>query len=314
MSRNLYLGADLLPLAIYGKDPAQTTNFSKTVSWVWGNVQKTNWNVRVRGLARELKQKRPDLVGLQEAALWQKSRTANGVPNQPVYDFLKSLIAEARRQGVTYRLLAVQDEFDFTVPSSLGYRLRFIQRDAVLIRTNSPLRPGKIYKGRYSETFKVDTPVGVADSRRGWIAVDLRTKGGKLFRFLNTHLEAYGDGIRAAQAAQLMQTGARTSLPLVMVGDMNSDPRSTGAAGDAFRALQTGGLTSVFSAPVATSGQDDMLRNNPSQLQDWIDHILVRGSGWKTLSTGVVGNQTSEMIGGLWPSDHAGVLARLRLG
>ena len=313
MSRNLYLGADLMPLAIYGKDPAQVGNFSKTVSWVWGNVGKTGWNTRVRGLAKELKTKRPDLVGVQEAALWLKSTTPTGKPKKVVYDYLASLLREAKRQGITYRVVGYQNEFDFTVPTSLGYRLRFVQRDAILARTNTPWKLGRATKAHYRETFKVDTPVGTANSLRGWLAANGTGPHGQKFRFVTTHLEAYGDAIRNTQAGELVASGLRTSLPTILVGDMNSDPGELGASGDAYRTLVSGGMNDAFGTPVPTDGQDGMLRNPTSQLSHWIDHIMTRGA-WTPTGTWTVGDQPGDRVGGLWPSDHAGILARLQLG
>jgi hypothetical protein len=52
--------------------------------------------------------------------------------------------------------------------------------------------------------------------------------------------------------------------------------------------------------------------NNPSTLKQWIDHIVVRPKA-QVLKQLVVGNKLTDMIGGLWPSDHAGIVAKLRL-
>lgn len=314
MSRNLYLGADLIPLALYGKNPAMTALFSKGAGRVWNNVQKTAWPVRVKGLAKELAAQKPDLVGLQEAALWQKSITPNGAPNKTVYDYLQSLVAETAKLGVRYRALAAQDEFDFTAPTNLGFKIRFTQRDAILIRVGSPLTSTHISRGRYSETFKVDTPVGTANSRRGWIAANLKTSDNKTFRFVTTHLEAYGDGIRNSQAAELLTTGLADTGPTILVGDLNSDPGKSDASGDAYRTLTGGGMQDAFPSRVATDGQDGNLKNPTSKLSAWLDHIMTRGMGWSTLSVALTGNRTSDRVGGLWPSDHAGVVAILRLG
>jgi endonuclease/exonuclease/phosphatase family metal-dependent hydrolase len=49
-----------------------------------------------------------------------------------------------------------------------------------------------------------------------------------------------------------------------------------------------------------------------SKLLRNIDHIMSRPS-LKTVRTKAVGNRTQDRISGLWPSDHAGTVATLRL-
>ena len=65
-----------------------------------------------------------------------------------------------------------------------------------------------------------------------------------MFRFVDTHLEAFGDpAIREAQAKELIKRGgpARSNLPVLLVGDLNSDDNTVSATnGDrkAYNALQ----------------------------------------------------------------------------
>ena len=50
-----------------------------------------------------------------------------------------------------------------------------------------------------------------------------RTLGKRKFRFVNTHLEAFGDTkIREAQAKELMAGPLKTKTQVVLVGDLNS--------------------------------------------------------------------------------------------
>lgn len=316
MSRNLYLGADLIPLAV----ASSREDFEQKAGAVWQVVQDTNFPLRAVALAKELKATKPDLVGLQEAALWRKG--ADGVKDgsatpatEVVYDFTKTLIAEAARLGVRYKVVVVQDEFDFEAPIDKGYDIRLTQQDAILVRRGSKVKIRKTLTGRYTESFKVPTQVGEADSRRGWVAADATVRG-KAFRFVNTHLEAYGGDIRDAQAKELVgSTGPLVSkrARAILVGDVNSDPRDPEPDSLAYNTIAGAGFKNVFGKRFpATSGQNERVNNPVSELARHIDVIMTRPK-MKVLKRRVVGNKPSNRIQGLWPSDHAGVVAKLRI-
>lgn len=312
MSRNLYLGADLIGLGVYGSDPANLPAFKKAASGVWSTVEETDFPKRARGLARELKKEKPDVVGLQESALWRKSETPGGKPNKVVYDFTKTLLREAKRQGVEYRVVKSQDEFDFTAPTDSGFQVRFTQRDVLLLRVKARLKVSAVTAGRYSQIFSLPTPAGEANSRRGYVVASFTNRQGDRVRIANTHLEAYGDEIRTAQAKQLAGALDGSKIPLVVMGDLNSDPSKDGAQAEAAKALLQIGTSSAFPAPVPTCCQAEKLNNQTSELSQWIDHILIRDLS--ATGQGVTGNKSSDRIGGLWPSDHAGVWAKLSIG
>ena len=87
------------------------------------------------------------------------------------------------------------------------------------------------------------------DVTRGWTSVDAKVRNAPKIRFVNTHLEAFdnqpsnhtnqgtdvGNGVvRWAQAKELIATGgpATGSLPVILVGDLNSDVRTPIKPGD----------------------------------------------------------------------------------
>jgi endonuclease/exonuclease/phosphatase family metal-dependent hydrolase len=73
------------------------------------NVDATNFNTRAVSLAKEIKVKRPDLVGLQEAALWRRQFPSDATPlnpaglraSTPTYDFIERLLLELNRKAKT---------------------------------------------------------------------------------------------------------------------------------------------------------------------------------------------------------------------
>src|SRR3954465_10766789 len=63
MTRNVYLGADIIPLAT-AKDEAE---FEQNAAQRFQTVQNNNFPARAKALAAEIKKAKPDLVGIQEA-------------------------------------------------------------------------------------------------------------------------------------------------------------------------------------------------------------------------------------------------------
>ena len=68
------------------------------------------------------------------------------------------------------------------------------------------LKITKRLHANYDTKLDVPTPAGTLTSKRGWAAVDVKFKGKRL-RFVDTHLEAFGDTIREAQARELVAAG-----------------------------------------------------------------------------------------------------------
>jgi endonuclease/exonuclease/phosphatase family metal-dependent hydrolase len=158
------------------------------------------------------------------------------------------------------------------------------------------------------------------DVKRGWTSVDVSAKGTK-FRFVNTHLESFHPIIRQMQAGELVApTGPVGSAPgkAVLVGDMNSDPNQAFPNNLAYNTLIAAGLADTWTAanpgdPGLTCCFDELL-DNPSPVgvfDQRIDDVLTKGAIGVSRSRIVGLNPFNKTPSGLWPSDHAGVVATL---
>ena len=70
MTRNLFLGADLIPLATTKGD-----EFERAAGNLLNKIKATDPEARMKLVAGEIAKAKPDLVGLQEVTLW---RTGTG--------------------------------------------------------------------------------------------------------------------------------------------------------------------------------------------------------------------------------------------
>jgi hypothetical protein len=118
MSRNLYLGADLTP-AIEAGDP---TELAIAAQGIWNDVETTEFPNRAKLLAKEIRDAKPDLVGLQEVALWRGDSVAPSQdgPQTPAteveYDFLQLLMDQLNKKEKTYKVVRQQREADIEAP------------------------------------------------------------------------------------------------------------------------------------------------------------------------------------------------------
>ena len=320
MTRNIYLGGDIF-LPIPAPNRAQ---FEKKAQELWDQVQSTNFPARAKLLAREIKQQKPDLIGLQEVALWR--RGPNGVKDgaatpatQVVYDFKKSLLAELKRAGLKYRVGDTQRETDIEASIDDGYDVRLTMSDVILVKKRKGLKVRKRSSKNFKARITVPTAGGQFTSTRGWTAVDASLKG-RRFRFLNTHLEAFLAATRQAQAKELIAKGGPATKRgrVILVGDLNSD-RDGLDNGDPipYRDLTNFGYRDAW---VRGGGKgfsccfnSPLIREPPPAPFDHrIDHILVKPKT-KASKARIVGRDPRIRAGTLWPSDHGGAAVTLTL-
>lgn len=336
MSRNLFLGADLGPAV----DATSVCGAIDAGGQILNDVDATNFNDRALLLAKEIRTAQPDLVGLQEAALWRFQADADfsgTLSTQVRYDFLAQLL---KALGGRYRLVAAQNEFDQELPADrdgsdatqdASFPLcgadedgRLTMRDAILLRKGSGVKVSGARAGQFTTRFAVKL-AGAVDINvaRGWVSVEGR-KGGRRFRFVDTHLESFGDpAIREAQAKELFAPGGpyRTPKQLIAVGDFNSgsakDHVGTGITkpGDekAYNALVGFGLTNLGTRQTCcySSVFADMI--GTYRFDHTVDHVFAKPALKQTRAFVTGGNPAVKSASGLLASDHGGLVSTLKL-
>jgi endonuclease/exonuclease/phosphatase family metal-dependent hydrolase len=316
MSRNLYLGSGLAELI--GATSGQELVLAAT--GIWLDVQANDFSVRAAAIADEIAETGADLVGLQEAFLWRTQTpgdalTGGTTPAEDVaYDYVALLLAELADRGLEYRVASELTLFDFEAPTALGLDVRLTDRQVILARAG--LKTAKPRGATFDTLLEIPVPVPIPGLPptitvlRGWTAVDVKERGSWV-SFVNTHLESFVAPIRVAQAIELALALGIEHRRVILVGDLNSQPGTDGeavlaAAGfeDAWDAVGSGdGLTCCW---------PELLSETEPGLDERIDYVLFRGAV-EPLAIDVVGEALEDRVGGLWPSDHAGVAAVLRL-
>jgi endonuclease/exonuclease/phosphatase family metal-dependent hydrolase len=343
MTRNLYLGADLAPAI--GAPSLEA--FVAANGQILREVTANNFPTRAKGLAHEILSEEPDLVGLQEVALWRTGPPSltpvlTGEPTATTvrYDYLKELLAQLNKGPGPdrYEVVVVQPEFDLEAPAdengipgdgpnpaipNAEINGRLTMRDVILARHGAGVETANPQSGNFKALLQVPILGKPLTIKRGWTATDARVRGSHWFRFVNTHLESFDPAalvpsIRARQAAELVAPGgpATGSLPVVLVGDLNSDD-DTVSPGDqqAYRVLLEAGLVErSTNDPLGCCLNSSLLAEGAggsvSDFDHQVDHVMTNDPAGITL-------ERSEVTGllpvnGYWDSDHAGLFSALR--
>lgn len=333
MTRNLYLGADLAPV-IGARDLGELVAGAGAVL---RQVTATNFPVRAKGLAAEIREAKPDLVGLQEVALWRVGPPSlaplAGAPptaSEVRYDFLELLLAELDACGVRYQPVVIQQQFDLEAPADENgvpgdgpapivdaeLNGRLTMRDVILARVDDAVEVSDPRGGTFENLLELPILTSSIRVARGWTRIDARVNDSASFRFVNTHLEAFEPNIRALQAGELVARGgpASSELPVVLLGDLNSDDDTVeGADRLAYQVLLDAGFVSRSTGdpPSCCIDSYDLRTGTSAQFDHQVDHVLTDAPATVRLVDSFVTGR--EMRNGYWDSDHAGVVSVLRI-
>ncbi len=343
MTRNQYLGADLTQI-ITAPDPVA---FNQAARDALDQIAANRFPERAISLALEIAVLRPDVVGLQEVFDF-KLNGANGAPpyRDHLADTLRALALFGQRYDVVAQVqnLATTIPIDFDGDQVPDAGVDVLDRDVILVRhglaaTAVPYaslcaRPS-LDGGpgcNYQFVARAPTAVGELSIERGFVGVDV-TVAGRAYRVVDTHLEVreidptspLSAALQAAQAQELTAVLAASTPAdrrLILVGDFNSSPADPiTQVGDftivpPYIQLAAAGFTDAWRVdPRVREGlsccQAEDLRNAVSTAVERIDLIWSRERPASVRAELVGSRPFEKTLGGLWPSDHAGVVGHL---
>jgi endonuclease/exonuclease/phosphatase family metal-dependent hydrolase len=349
MTRNIYLGADINRPVRAATEAAEAGGDQTAILVALGRathetreiVDRTNFTVRSGLLADEIADTAPDLVALQEVALWRSgplnlAGIAAPSATDVDYDFLEMLLDDLEEEGVSYEAVNVGMRADVEAPAFAAYpgdptsrNVRMTMRDVILMRADS----GLAAVGGGNKIYDVNLAVEIAgvpmNFDRGYNFVDVENAAGVDLRFVNTHLEAFSSDIALAQAVQMVTEAGATPRTTVIACDCNSDPLN-----DSVKSFDTVAHKAPYEYIVSRGFEDMWLVRWPAQrgwtaglselvndTKTWgfdhrIDMIFARTAAGETIRVRhgeVTGDKKGDRdkATGLWPSDHAGVVIKL---
>jgi hypothetical protein len=303
-----------------------TLQFIAAVGQTIASVRATNPLARMQAVARQITAAAPTLVSLQEVDRWSSGpfNPATGMcgPLTVEFDMLQELMSALTTLGGHYQvaLRAVQYNFPPTPGLILPGTLLCVQVvDYNVILARSDLSPSRFQwsnpqSAQFVNMVSLPTPVGIIPLPRVWASVDA-TFNGKAFRFIGTHLESSDPNIRELQGGELRAGPANTSLPVIVAMDSNAQAAPL-PQDPTYLDFMARGYNDAWSQLFPTTSgftccQAPSVDNITSQLYQRIDLVLTLGSV-EAQNIAVLGaDPASKTSEGLWPSDHAAVVAQL---
>ena len=326
MTRNMYVGGNVR-LVYEGDFVTLLAQFATT-----------NYDVRVQGLAQEICDNKPDLIGLQEAYT-NTFYDPTGIVVQSIPFVPLLLDATFTKCGMKYSVAASSTNTVLgPIPiDDKGSTAKSKDEDVILVNDDKKsLRIVESKDGRF-ETSVTNPTIGLT-LLRGWCYVDIKINKQQI-RFANTHLEvsttdSSTEPINFAQTQEFLDAVVATTpnkSGLVVVGDLNADPTSRSFSrfldeelSDAWEVNDTGdGYTCCQTTVLDTATSSNFVR---------IDHVLYRnsmgggksrksrkgGKGGKrekfaVMSAKLVGDTPFQEETPFYASDHAGVVVKFQL-
>jgi hypothetical protein len=323
MTRNIYVGADVDRVIEGGLGELEA---------VMQQLFSTSYPDRAAGFANEILKARPHLIGIQEDSVIRGNIPGIGTIE---LDFLAILTQILEAYGLQYQAFRSNKNVDVTIPlveGSMDYYIQLIDYDTILARED--VEVSDFFTKNYVANLPVPT-LGLT-IQRSYSAVTAKI-GKKSYRFVNTHLEAVPESfpdviyIQLGQAQELLGYLQVETLPIILVGDLNTE--ATGGVGQTYQLIKNSGYTDIWTRNLLrrnpqgfTSSHAKDLRNTEVTLNQRIDLIFVRSHagfcGWQVIGpvlAWAVGDELMDRVWvedyreWIWPSDHAGVIARLHI-
>ncbi len=335
MTFNLYVGADLFEV-LAARSPGEVPVL---VAQTYQKIREANFYLRAEALAEAIERGAPDLIGLQEVSLVRRQRPGDFLIGNPTaaldvdFDYLQILIDALEARGLEYEVASISHKSDIELPMLVGGSaeapeladIRLTDRDVILKRVGVETRDAQ--EGNFTNNLVFALAGVQVELTRGYTSVIAKVRG-REYKFVNVHLETDDNEpsrvVQPLQASELVEVlEAEGEFPIVLVGDINSPPESGEAS--PYHILVAAGFVDTwtqrsyafYNRPGYTCCQSEGLTNSESLLHERIDQVWGRlpggGSQIGYTRVSLLGDSPADMLQGLWPSDHAGVLARLRI-
>src|SRR3954453_22944474 len=117
MTRNVFLGADLPPLAA----ARPGADFEQKAGAMLAEVRAGDPDGRMKAIGAEIAKARPDLVGLQEVSLWRTGPKGDPAPATDVrFDFLAAIRKQLAARHMSYRVAVSRLGLNVEGPTDQG--------------------------------------------------------------------------------------------------------------------------------------------------------------------------------------------------
>lgn len=319
MTYNLFQGTDFVEI-LQAQDFPQ---FLAAAQLTLNEVIASNPPARMRAIAHQIAITNPDLVGLEEVTLWRYGLGQN--PTDILYDPLQEVLDGLQAEGVHYAAVVVADEYELQGPMpDFMHFLRANGRNVILARTDKPeLHLSNPKKASFHTLLQIPNAVlGTITIARSWGSIDVELNG-QAFRFVDTHLENPIPQIPEsylllqAQAKELSDVPANTSLPVILVGDFNAIANEPVDPSNAtYQEMLNLGFADSWTERGADSPGLTWPLLNASKVDtatQRIDFVFHRGLVNARVAD-LAGDKKQDRVDNQWPSDHAGLRALLQIG
>ena len=345
MTQNQYLGADLTPVIV-----ATDEQYPFAIAAALQAIAINNIPERAVALAESIADRQPHLVALQEVYAFGCTPLVPGACaafDGAFNDHLTLIEAALDDLGSDYEVAAVLQ--NLTIPflpvfldgiQGPAMFISVVDRDVILARSDVPTTVAvlpcaesamSIDGCHYQAVATVGTPLGNIIVERGFVAVNAHVRG-ENYLFVNTHLEVpmLGGSIESTvlQPFQAMQLNATLGAYLgdfddpprvILAGDFNSGPASVPlppfGIPTAYYQLSSSFTDTWTLRPGDPDGftccQASDLLNNPSIHDERVDLVFALPAPSKVKANVMDAEPSDKTISGLWPADHASVIAEL---
>jgi len=306
MTRNLYVGANLLPLAT----SSAGEEFERAAGQRLDEVDSSEPDARMKVLAAEIVRADVDFVNLQEATAWYTGPKGDQAKaGWPRWDYLATLKRELRALGARYFVATHARRLDIEGPSDRGVDVRFKTGNAILVRKGTGIRIDRARSGAFPTQLRIPTAaVGTVETTRGFNYVDFTIRG-ESARIVNAHPEAFSADIRLQQTKELVTDLLGSKRRTILAGDLNTGPDLPMPEDRApYAELAKAGYVDRRTPKFNCCFNDDLRTGMWDHI---VDRIMTRPR--LALVRSFIGSTKDTTPSGLLASDHGAVTSVLRL-